>query len=155
MVGQSMNHASGAMQPRALTEKERSFTRWLIEHGCATEEKKSRFLRQLEQATVIRKCPCGCASIDFAISGHEPATGHGIAPFGDFLALDHSYGVFVFHAAGMLAGVEIYSLGDLDTPAEFPGPDDLEQADWKDTANLRVDPTSVHAHRNSGGSSGG
>jgi len=104
---------------------------------------------------VIRKCPCGCASIDFAIDGREPEISAGLVPFGDFLASDHSFGVFVFQLGGMLAGVEIYSFGDDDTPAEFPSSEDLEPADWKEKANKAVDPTSGTAPRTSGGSSEG
>ena len=45
--------------PRPLTEQERALTRWMIEHGTAGAE---RFLEQLDKATVVSGCDCGCAS---------------------------------------------------------------------------------------------
>lgn len=126
-----MTHATTrAFHPRALTEKERSFTRQLIEHANVSEEEKKKYLAQLESATVVRMCECGCASIDFAIAGVASEPGVPLAPFGDFLAKDQRFGVFVFSKHDTLAGVEIYSLADLDLPSEFP--DSSELVGWEE-----------------------
>jgi hypothetical protein len=114
-----------AFHPRALSPKERSFTRWLIEHANVGEGEKKKYLGQLEAATVVRMCDCGCASIDFAIAGAASEPGAPLDPFGDFIAKDKRFGVFVFSKHNTLAGVEIYSLADLDLPSEFPDPAEL------------------------------
>ncbi len=114
-----------SFHPRALTAKERSFTHWLIDHASVGAEEKKRYFSQLEAATVIRMCDCGCASIDFAITGVASDPGVQLHPFGDFIAKDKRFGVFVFSKHNTLAGVEIYSLADLDLPAEFPEPAEL------------------------------
>jgi hypothetical protein len=134
-----MTHASTrAFQPRALTEKERSFTRQLIARANVSEEEKKKYLAQLDSATVVRMCECGCASIDFAIAGVTSEPGVPLDIFGDFVAKDQRFGVFVFSKRGTLAGVEIYSLADLDLPSEFPAPSEL--VGWE-AANQPSKPT--------------
>lgn len=134
-----MTHATTrTFHPRALTAKERSFTRWLIEHANVSDEEKKKYLGQLEAATVIRKCDCGCASIDFAIAGIGSEPGVPLRPFGDYIAKDKSFGIFVFSKHGTLAGVEIYSMADLDLPPEFPEPSKL--VGWEE-ANQPSQPT--------------
>lgn len=121
-----MTHATKrAFYPRALTAKERSFTRSLIEHAKVSEEEKKKYLGQLEAATVVRMCDCGCASIDFAIAGAASEPGVPLHPFGDFVAKDKRFGVFVFSKHDSLAGVEIYSLADVNLPSEFPDSSEL------------------------------
>lgn len=119
-----------AFHPRALTAKERSFTRWLIEHANVSEEEKKKYSDQLESATVVRMCDCGCASIDFAIAGVASEPGAPLHPFGDFVSEDKRFGVFVFSKHDTLAGVEIYALADFDLPSEFP--DSSELVGWKE-----------------------
>jgi hypothetical protein len=51
-------------EDRVLSGDERSLVRWMLEHG---ESHALPFLPQLEEARVAARCPCGCASIDFAI----------------------------------------------------------------------------------------
>ena len=96
------------------------FTRQLIEHANVGEEEKKRYLTQLGSAIVVRMCECGCANIDFAIAGVASEPGAPLDPFEDFVAKDQRFGVFVFSKRDTLAGVEIYSLADLDLPSEFP-----------------------------------
>ena len=121
-----MKHATKREHiPRPLTEKERLITRWLIEHAEISKEERKRYLNQLEAATVIRKCECGCASIDFAISGVASKAYDPLHPFGDFTAKDNQFGVFVFSKQNSLAGVEIYPLAELNLPSEFPCPSEL------------------------------
>jgi len=121
-----MNHASKhTFSPRSLTEKELSFARWLIEHSDASGEETKKYLGQLEAASVVGMCECGCASIDFAIAGAASEAGAPMNPFGDFMTKDRRFGVYVFSKRDTLAGVEIYSLSDLDLPSEFPSPNEL------------------------------
>jgi hypothetical protein len=59
---------------RPLTEDERELTRWILEHGSSGTDV---FVDQLERARVKSVCPCGCASIDFAIEGMpDPPAGY-------------------------------------------------------------------------------
>ena len=83
------------------------------------------FLPQLERATVASRCPCGCASIDFAIDG-APAPLGGLRVLGDFLAGDGEslYGALIFETAGALAGIEVYGLAG-GPPAVLPQPSEL------------------------------
>jgi hypothetical protein len=64
---------------RKLTFAEEQLVRWMLEHGNSDAQP---FLPQLEKAYVTPdRCPCGCASIDFAIEG-LPAPSGGNAYFG-------------------------------------------------------------------------
>jgi hypothetical protein len=116
-----MKRVTSSEFPRPLSPLEKEVTEWLIANGSASEEKKLSFLAQLEHATVVRRCPCGCASIDFAVGGREsPETG--IVPIGDFITPESKHGIFAFSKGDLLAGVEIYQLAGSDLPAELPLP---------------------------------
>jgi hypothetical protein len=120
-----MKHSvSRSSHPRALTEKERVFTRWLLERARASDVDKRQYLLDLESATVARMCGCGCASIDFALPGVETEPAAPIRPLGDFTSKDKRFGVFAFAKQGRLAGVEVYPLADFDLAGELP------EADW-------------------------
>jgi len=142
MLAQQVKHSTTrTLHPRPLTEKERSLTRWLIEHAKCGEEEKKKYLSQLEAATVVRMCECGCASIDFAIAGVASEQFAPLHPFGDFIAKDRRFGVFVFSKREDLAGVEIYPLGSVEASREFPDPSELVPAEWKE-ANQSAQTTS-------------
>ena len=83
------------------------------------------FLPQLERATVASRCPCGCASIDFAIDGVAAPPG-GLKVLGDFVvgAGGSAYGAFIFETAGALAGIEVYGLANA-PPTVLPQPHEL------------------------------
>jgi hypothetical protein len=110
---------------RGLSEKERSVTRWLIEHASCSEEQKKKYLADLKEAHVIGACGCGCASVDFAISGVGSDSSDPLDPFGDFMTRDRRYGVFVFSKQQQLAGIEIYTLGANAPGSDFPAPEEL------------------------------
>jgi hypothetical protein len=96
---------------RPLTNVELALARWMLEHGNADA---AAFLPQLELAEVTPwKCPCGCASINFQIRGHEEAP-PGVHILGDFVLGDgdSTGGAFIFASGGILSGVEVYSFGD-------------------------------------------
>jgi hypothetical protein len=81
----------------------------------------SAFLTQLERARVVSRCPCGCASIDFEVTGLPPPSG-GLRVLGDFVWGDESdlYGAFIFECSGVLAGIEVYGLAGDNTPRTLP-----------------------------------
>jgi hypothetical protein len=107
--------------PRPLSPREQEVAEWLIANGGSSEEEKKTYLSQLARATVVRRCPCGCASIDLAIDGRESSES-GIVPFGDFVTPESQHGIFIFSRGDLLAGVEIYQLAAESLPAEFPPP---------------------------------
>lgn len=93
-----MTHSvSRIPESRALTESEVTVVRWLLEHG---NPEASQFLPQLDQAAVVSRCSCGCASIDFAIG--------------------NLFGAFVFEQQGLLAGLDLWSIDGLATPSSLP-----------------------------------
>jgi hypothetical protein len=99
--------------------------RWLLEHGTAAA---ASFTTQIADARVASHCGCGCASIDFAIGGVGPALGDGIGILSDFeyrTAAGHVCGVFVFERAGLLAGLEVWSMDGLSNPNTLPKIEDL------------------------------
>lgn len=108
---------------RPLTSAERELTRWMLEHGGDPDAPE--YLAQLNNARVVSRCPCGCASIDFEVPGF-PAPSGGLRILGDFVfgADDHLCGAFVFERSGLLAGLEVYGLPG-DAPSILPQPNDL------------------------------
>ena len=108
---------------RPLTSAEDQLVRWMLEHG---KPEARAFLSQLERAQVTDwHCPCGCASINFAVDRFpEPSGGHhAIADF-IFGGDEGLSGIFVFEQAGILAGLEVYGLAG-DAPKTLPSTDSL------------------------------
>ena len=97
--------------------------RWMLEHGRPDAR---HYLAQLERAQVLpRRCPCGCASIDFSIDGQPKPSGR-LDPVADFVFGGDTdiNGIFVFVQAGVLAGLEVYGLVG-DPPKKLPSPGSL------------------------------
>ena len=111
-------------QDRPLTEQERSLVRWLLEHG---NPDAAEFLPQLDDAWVVSRCGCGCASIDFAIGGVPPRSDAGMHILSDFeWQGDGVYsGIFVFACGGQLAGFEVWSLDGKVSTSSLPRIDQL------------------------------
>ena len=109
-------------EERPLTAQERALARWMLEHG--TPEAPT-YLPQLERARVVARCPCGCASVDFAVDGFPMPSG-GLRVLGDFLygAVGDLRGAFIFEQSGVLAGIEVWGL-DVPNPTTLPSPDEL------------------------------
>jgi hypothetical protein len=107
---------------RPLTPVERDLTEWMLRHGRPDARD---YLPQLENATVASRCPCGCASIDFAIRG-QAASENTLDILGDYLfgGPDDLAGAFVFARGGVLAGLEVYGLAR-ENPKELPRPASL------------------------------
>jgi hypothetical protein len=104
-------------EDRELTPTEYTMTRWLLEHG---KPEALLFLEQLEHARVVSRCPCGCASVDFSISGKPHAAG-GMNILSEYLFGDEAdpKGIFVWECNGILAGLEVYGLA-ADAPKILP-----------------------------------
>jgi hypothetical protein len=105
---------------RPLSPEEEALARWMLTHGRPAAH---AFLPQLARARVVSRCPCGCASVDFAVEG-EPAPSGGLRVLGDFAYGDaaHLNGAFIFERGDVLAGIEVYSLAGEDAPPELPEP---------------------------------
>jgi hypothetical protein len=110
-------------EERPLTTEERILVRWMLEHETA---RAADFILQLQHARVVSRCRCGCASVDFEVDGY-PAPSGGLTILGDFLyGPDHDLsGAFVFARAGVLAGIEVWSLSGSDAPRVLPQPAEL------------------------------
>ncbi len=108
---------------RPMSPAERELTRWMLDHSGAPDVE--RFLAHLERAHVISRCPCGCASVNFSVSGEAEPTG-GLRVLGDYVFGDEETmsGAFVFEQNGVLAGLEVYGLGG-DAPRTLPHPEEL------------------------------
>jgi hypothetical protein len=92
----------------------------MLEHGTASA---AQCLPQLAKARVVSRCNCGCASIDLAIDGVVPTLGLPISVLADFeyrTSESHLCGAFVFERAGLLAGLEVWSVDGLSTPSMLP-----------------------------------
>ena len=103
---------------RSLTVPEMSLARWMLENG---EPEARGFLLQLGAAEITPwRCPCGCASVQFQISGNVPAP-PGVHVLGDFLFGSNAElsGVFIYESGGLLSGIEVYGLGG-DAPKHLP-----------------------------------
>jgi hypothetical protein len=108
---------------RPLTDKERRLAQWMLENG--TPEAR-QYLPQLERAEVTpRRCPCGCASINFKIKD-MPEAPNGVHVLGDFNFYDGSElaGAFIYSSQGILSGLEVVGYA-LDAPRELPEPSEL------------------------------
>jgi hypothetical protein len=110
-----------------MTAAERELTRWMLEHGGAPDAE--RFLEHLDRAHVVSRCPCGCASVDFAVSGEAEPSG-GLRVLGDYVFGDEGTlsGAFVFEQNGVLAGLEVYGMAG-DAPRTLPRPEELRPFD--------------------------
>lgn len=112
---------------RLMTPDELRLVRWMLEHGAP--EAKS-FLPQLDATRVTSwRCPCGCASFDFA---NEEPRSEGMHVIADFIFGDDATlkGIFVFTRGGVLAGVEVCGYA-VDAPKTLPTPEELRPLDWR------------------------
>jgi len=109
-------------EERPLTAAERELTLWMLRRGGPEAQ---AFVGQVDDATVFSRCPCGCASIDFAIRGQRPPA-TGLRVLGDYVfGGEHDLaGAFVFECGGVLAGIEVYGLAR-ENPRELPRPSGL------------------------------
>lgn len=115
-----------ASATRPLTDQERHLAEWMLVHGSPDA---ARYIEQLDRTEATRwQCPCGCASINFAVSG-PPIVPADAFVLGDYLVgeSDDVFGIFIFQAEGWLAGIEVYGLAN-DAPKTLPAPAMLHKA---------------------------
>lgn len=120
--------ATSIPEDRPLSNAEKGLVRWLLEHG--TEEGRS-LLPQLEQAQVIARCSCGCASVDFSVGGKISSTS-GISVVADYRwdsSEGYLFGVFAFSKGGLLSGIDVWSIDGRATPSALPNPGQLRPID--------------------------
>jgi hypothetical protein len=113
-------------EDRPLSPQEAALTRWLLEHGGP---EAAAHLAELPQARVVGRCPCGCASVNFAIDGRVAPPGAGLQVLSDHVWRDGEgmlAGLFAFACAGRLAGIEVYTLDPDAAIDRLPSPDVLE-----------------------------
>jgi hypothetical protein len=111
---------------RELCRQERELISWMLEHGQFPHAVD--YLPQVDRASVVSRCPCGCASIDLAIDGVAPALGAPLQILGDFMwsgPAGEEMGAFVFAKHDKLAGLEVCSADGLRTPNWLPQPQQL------------------------------
>ena len=119
------HHVADTSEDRDLTHEERSLLEWLLQHGYSDAE---RMLPHLAGARVVRRCGCGCASVDFSVDGREPRRGSGLKVLSDHCwrsARGNLMGVFAFARDGQLAGLEVWSIDGLETPSQLPRAEEL------------------------------
>ena len=111
---------------RPLSAEEAALTRWLLVHG---ESEGHRFVDHVSRAKVVGRCPCGCASVDFAIDGQRAPAGTGLRVLSDYQWRGEEgelFGVFVFSRGDLLSGLEVWSIDGRATPTSLPEPSQLE-----------------------------
>jgi hypothetical protein len=123
----SPNRRAILHQPRELSDRERTLAHWMIEHGSSI--KKDLFLQQLDEAKIIRLCPCGCESIDFLIPSRGEPKVVGLTMLGDFAYGSKETGLcgaFIFSRGDILAGLEVYSIDGRVAAPTLPSVEELE-----------------------------
>lgn len=121
----NMADASPIPEDRPLSVREASLIRWMLEHGAPGA---ADFLPQLPDARVVSRCPCGCASVNFSIAGVSPPPG-GLGILADFQFHTREgflCGAFVFERAGLLAGLDVWSIDGPTVPSTLPAIEALE-----------------------------
>ena len=110
---------------RPLSAAESGLLRWLLERGSG---QAAGYLGQLDRVRVAARCPCGCPTVDLAVGGVQPPSGAGMAVLADYQWQGTGgarYGVFLFARAGLLAGLEVWSIDGQSTPSRLPDPAEL------------------------------
>jgi hypothetical protein len=113
-------------EDRPLSPEELALARWLLAHGTLAA---GGYLDDLARARVASRCGCGCASIDFAVDGHKPPRDAPLEVLADYQWRDgagHLGGVFIFARAGVLAGLEVWSIDGEAAIDRLPSPAQLE-----------------------------
>lgn len=110
---------------RELTSSERVLIEWLAANLTVEVDIP---LSELKELSVASECRCGCASIDFAVSGSPVSPRGGITVIADYLYRsehENQMGCFLFMANGHIAGVEVWSVDGAETPIRLPAPSEL------------------------------
>ena len=127
------SHSNSNQATRELTHTEYELSEWLLRNG---DKDNTRYLSQLKNAQVSGTCNCGCASVDFTISGKPATHSQGLEVLSDFLWRSEAgnlMGVFVFAEQEQLAGLEVWSVDGEETPTSLPEPRQL--VSWQEGRN--------------------
>lgn len=119
-------------EPRPLTNPERTLLRWLLGRGAeitGTDTKlASAFLPQLDAVQVIRRCGCGCPTIDLALVAPDLVVPGASATLADVEGCSPEggeIGVILRASNGMLSQLELYAR-DGRVPFTIPGAEQLQ-----------------------------
>jgi hypothetical protein len=107
--GKPVHRPSTVVEDRPLNPAEAEFIRWLLAHG---NDRSRQFLSQVDQARVVSRCGCGCASIDLSIDGvtHYPKVGMEILSEHRWVAVDGEFEVYAYACGNLLAGIDLWAV---------------------------------------------
>jgi hypothetical protein len=114
---------------RPLTLEERSLISWMLANAGP---EAAHFTGDLDGARVVRRCGCGCASVDLSVNGQSPPESVPMRVIADFLYKDcagYVAGAAVFVRDGRLAGLELSCFDPRATITQLPSPDVLRPYD--------------------------
>jgi hypothetical protein len=103
-----------------LTEDEHTLLRWLIEHGSSEAQE---YFPQIERASVVSHCRCGCPTIDLGIGGALTSTAGPSHILADYIGETPEgwlVGVLLHAREGKLSELEIYNLSEHEGPYSLP-----------------------------------
>ena len=112
---------------RPLTEEERQFLIWLLEHG---KPEANQYLSQVPDVSVVGVCECGCPTIDLAVKGKsfDDRWKGGNLILSNYLGTSPegaSIGVMLHACRGLLAELEVFKFVDDKQKISLPPPDTL------------------------------
>lgn len=113
-------HATRIPEVRPLSEQERTLLRWMVKGSSGVH---SDLLAQLDRTTVVARCGCGCASIDFAVDGVEEEKKEPMDLISDYAwktKAGNLCGAYLFTRRDRLAGFDLWSIDGAETPSTLP-----------------------------------
>ena len=97
-------------EDRPINEDERDLLLWLLRNGLPGAE---TLAKQVEALRVKSKCPCGCPTVEFELSGAAaPLVPQILANFHGKIANGEDVGVILWADQGRISSLEIYGFGD-------------------------------------------
>jgi hypothetical protein len=116
-----MSGRSGSIsENRILSLAEKELIKWLISHG--TPEARD-YVLQIEKLQVVRRCSCGCPTVDFYASQGASKI---LADFYGVTPENVEVGVILHARDGRIAELEIYPLYEQEAAFGLPKIDTLK-----------------------------
>ena len=115
------------VEPRELTDAERSFVQGLLEHAGLGN---SCFVAGLDDLRVTERCDCGCPSVFFAPAATLVHPEVGNSPLVEASAVTTNgvpVGVILWANGSVISGLELYSNAAA-PPYTLPEPDTIDHA---------------------------
>jgi hypothetical protein len=113
-------------EDRPISEQEAAIVEWVLAHG--TLEGPLDHLREgIRRLRVVARCTCGCASVDFAVSG-QSARARRVAEAMGQDSSGRMSGVIVWEQGGRVSGLEIYDC-EPGSSAELPAVESLRRSE--------------------------